>query len=57
MVEAYNQIAGFALYKNDKEKAKLYWDKALALEPQNTTASEGLKQLAGPAPKSPVKRK
>jgi tetratricopeptide (TPR) repeat protein len=57
MVEAYNQIAGFALYKNDKEKAKLYWDKALALEPQNATASEGLKQLAAPAPKAPVKRK
>ncbi len=57
MIEAYNQIAGFALYKNDKEKAKLYWDKALALEPQNTTALEGLKQLAGPAPKAPVKRK
>ncbi|SMC73427.1 tetratricopeptide repeat protein [Pedobacter africanus] len=57
MVEAYNQIAGFAAYKEDKAKAKLYWDKALALDPQNATAQEGLKQLAGPAPKAPVKKK
>lgn len=52
MVEAYNNIAGFAAYKNDKAKAKLYWDKALALEPQNATALEGVKSLTGPAAKA-----
>jgi tetratricopeptide (TPR) repeat protein len=57
MVEAYNNIAGFAAYKNDKAKAKLYWDKTLALDPQNATASEGIKSLSGPAPKAPVKKK
>ncbi|WP_256003082.1 tetratricopeptide repeat protein [Pedobacter deserti] len=57
MVEAYNQIAGFASYKNDKEKAKLFWDKTLAIDPQNATAAEGLKSLTAPAPKAPAKRK
>jgi len=57
MVEAYNQIAGFAAYKEDKAKAKLYWDKALALDPQNATALEGIKSLTAPAPKAPVKKK
>ena len=57
MVEAYNQIAGFAAYKGDKEKAKLYWDKALALDPQNATASEGVKSLSAAAPKSPANKK
>lgn len=45
MVEAYNQIAGFASYKEDFAKAKLFWDKALALDPENATAQEGLKSL------------
>ncbi|SMD05008.1 Tetratricopeptide repeat-containing protein [Pedobacter nyackensis] len=57
MIEAYNQIAGFASYKNDKAKAKLYWDKVLALDPQNATALEGLKSLTAPAPKAPVRKK
>ncbi|SDJ37690.1 Tetratricopeptide repeat-containing protein [Pedobacter sp. ok626] len=57
MVEAYNQIAGFAAYKEDKAKAKLYWDKALALDPQNATALEGIKSLIAPAPKAPIKKK
>jgi lipopolysaccharide biosynthesis regulator YciM len=57
MVEAYNQIAGFASYKEDKVKAKLYWDKTLALDPQNATALEGLKSLTAPAPKAPIKKK
>ncbi|MNX79651.1 tetratricopeptide repeat protein [compost metagenome] len=57
MVEASNQIAGFAAYKEDKAKAKLYWDKTLALDPQNTTAAEGLKSLTGPAPKASNKKK
>ncbi len=57
MVEAYNQIAGFASYKADKEKAKLYWDKALALDPQNAIALEGIKSLTAPAPKVAPKKK
>ncbi len=54
MVEAYNQIGGFALYKEDKEKAKLYWDKALAIDPANATALEGIKSLT-PQPKAAPK--
>jgi len=57
MLEAYNQIAGFASYKDDKAKAKLYWDKALALDPQNATALEGVKSLTAPAPKATPKKK
>ncbi|MCD0487509.1 hypothetical protein LPB86_04675 [Pedobacter sp. MC2016-14] len=57
MLESYNQIAGFASYKADKEKAKLYWDKALALDPQNATAQEGIKSLSAPAPKVAPKKK
>ncbi|MFP5080742.1 tetratricopeptide repeat protein [Pedobacter sp. JCM 36344] len=59
MIEAYNNIAGFASYKDDKEKAKLYWDKTLAIEPTNSTALEGIKSLTAPAPKAkaPVKKK
>jgi len=54
MVEAYNQIAGFAAYKEDKEKAKLFWDKALAVDPANATATEGIKSLT-PQPKAAPK--
>ena len=57
MVEAYNNIAGFASYKDDKEKAKLYWDKTLALDPANATATEGIKSLTPAAAKAPVKKK
>ena len=57
MIEAYNQIAGFASYKEDKAKAKLYWDKALALDPANATALEGIKSLAAPAAKAQPKKK
>jgi len=58
MVEAYNNIAGFASYKNDNTKAKLYWDKALALEPANATALAGIKSLSTPtAAKAPTKKK
>jgi tetratricopeptide (TPR) repeat protein len=48
MVEAYNSIAGFTS-SSDKVKAKLYWDKALAIDPQNATALAGIKSLAGTA--------
>ncbi|WP_449435914.1 tetratricopeptide repeat protein [Pedobacter steynii] len=57
MVEAYNQIAGFASYKEDKEKAKLFWDKSLAIDPSNATALEGIKSLTAPAPKTAAKPK
>jgi len=57
MVEAYNQIAGFASYKEDKVKAKLFWDKSLAIDPANTTALEGIKSLTAPAPKAAAKPK
>jgi len=55
MVEAYNQIAGFASYKEDKVKAKEYWEKALAINPQDATAQEGIKSLTAPAPKAAPK--
>jgi len=48
MVEAYNSIAGFTS-TTDKTKAKLYWDKALAIDPQNATALAGIKSLSAPA--------
>ena len=57
MIEAYNQIAIFAAFKEDKAKAKLYWDKALAFDPQNATALEGIKSLTAPAPKATPKKK
>lgn len=57
MVEAYNQIAGFASYKEDKAKAKLYWDKTLAIDPANAVAQEGIKSLTAPAPKTAAKPK
>ena len=57
MIEAYNQIAGFAAYKEDKAKAKLYWDKALVFDPQNAIALEGVKSLTAPAPKTTPKKK
>jgi tetratricopeptide (TPR) repeat protein len=49
LIESYNVIAGFASYKDDKEKARAYWNKTIALEPQNATALAGIKSLSGPA--------
>lgn len=48
MVEAYNSIAGFAS-TTDKEKARTYWNKAIAIDPQNATALAGIKSLSAPA--------
>jgi len=48
LVEAYNAIAAFAFAKLDKEKARTYWNKALALESQDPAALAGIKSLAGP---------
>jgi tetratricopeptide (TPR) repeat protein len=52
LVEAYNVVAGFASYKNDKDKARTYWNKTLAIDPANVTASAGIKSLTAPAPKA-----
>ncbi len=49
LVEAYNVIAGFASYKNDNEKARTYWNKTIAIDPQNATALAGIKSLSGAA--------
>jgi tetratricopeptide (TPR) repeat protein len=57
LVEAYNVVAGFASFKADKEKAKLYWDKALAIDPANATALAGVKSLTAPAPRTAGKKK
>lgn len=56
LVEAY-VYTGSYYAQTDKEKAKDYLTKALAIDPQNTGAQERLKQLTAPAPKSPVKKK
>jgi tetratricopeptide (TPR) repeat protein len=45
LIESYNVIAGFASYKADKDKARAYWNKTLALDPQNATALAGIKSL------------
>ena len=56
LVEAYNYI-GALLSSTDKEKAKEYFNKVLAIDPQNTLAIDNLKYLAGPAPKkAPIKK-
>lgn len=52
LVEAYNVVAGFASYKGDKDKARTYWSKSLAIDPQNATASAGIKSLTGPPAKT-----
>ena len=48
LVEASNAIAAFAFAKGDQEKARIYWNKVLALESQDPTALAGIKTLAGP---------
>ncbi|MCJ0741920.1 tetratricopeptide repeat protein [Pedobacter montanisoli] len=58
LIDAYNNIGQF--YANtDKEKAKEYFNKTLALDPQNSYATESLKALSpapAPAKKSPIKK-
>lgn len=46
LIEAYNVIADFALFKQDVAKASAYWNKALVLDPQNSAALAGMKSLA-----------
>ncbi|ARS42465.1 hypothetical protein CA265_23525 [Sphingobacteriaceae bacterium GW460-11-11-14-LB5] len=48
--EAYDTIGGFYYYK-DKEKAKEYFNKSVAVYPTGTFAAAKLKELAAPAPK------
>lgn len=55
LVEAYNYI-GALVSTTDKEKAKEYFNKTLAIDPQNALATDNLKFLAGPAKKAPVKK-
>ncbi|PTT03958.1 hypothetical protein DBR11_00810 [Pedobacter sp. HMWF019] len=58
LVEAYTNL-GYAYTPTDKEKAKDYFNKALAIDAQNANALEGLKYLTAPAakPKAPIKKK
>ena len=57
LVDTYNYL-GFIISGTDKEKAKEYFNKALAIEPQNAYALDNLKALsapATPAKKAPIK--
>nr|WP_121270374.1 hypothetical protein [Pedobacter schmidteae] len=56
LVEAYVYVGSYYA-QTDKEKAKEYLNKALAIDPQNAGAQERLKQLTAPAPKAPVRKK
>jgi tetratricopeptide (TPR) repeat protein len=49
LVESYNVIAGFALNKNEKDKARTYWKKSLELDPENASALAGIKSLSAKA--------
>ncbi|MGV3545726.1 MAG: tetratricopeptide repeat protein [Pedobacter sp.] len=56
LVEAYNYLGAISA-STDKEKAKEYFNKTLALDPANALATDNLKFLAGPAPKkAPIKK-
>ncbi|WP_162796140.1 tetratricopeptide repeat protein [Pedobacter namyangjuensis] len=58
LVEAYNNLGAYAA-TTDKEKAKEYFNKVLALAPTNQTALDNIKfltQPATPAKKAPVKK-
>ena len=58
LVEAYNWLGAF-YSTTDKEKAKDFFNKTLAIEPANTIAADNLKLLnapATPAKKAPIKK-
>jgi len=58
LVDAYNYL-GAITAATDKEKAKEYFNKTLAIDPQNALATDNLKYLAGPtapAKKAPIKK-
>lgn len=57
LIESYNNLGAFAA-STDKEKAKEYFNKTLALDPANATALDNIKYLNGPvapAKKAPIK--
>jgi tetratricopeptide (TPR) repeat protein len=56
LVEAYVYVGSFYA-QTDKEKAKEYLNKALAIDPANVGAQNRLKDLTSPAPKAPMKKK
>jgi len=43
LVESYQYVASYYLYKKDKVNADLYWNKILKLDPANKRAQDGLK--------------
>ncbi len=56
LIDSYNYLGAVAS-ATDKEKAKEYFNKTLALDPTNALATDNLKFLAGPAPKkAPIKK-
>ncbi len=60
LVEAYNYLGAFYANSQDKEKAKEYFNKTLALDPQNGYAIDTMKALNGqsstPTPPTPPKK-
>ncbi|QMW01989.1 tetratricopeptide repeat protein [Spirosoma foliorum] len=64
LITSYKALAGFSILKKDEPKAKEYFDKVLALDPNDADvkkALEGPKPAPAPAtpaaPKAPVKKK
>lgn len=53
LIESYNNLGAYTS-TTDKEKAKEYFNKTLALDPANATALENIKYLNGPV--APVKK-
>lgn len=43
LVESYQYLASYYLYKKDKVNANIYWNKILKLDPTNKRAQDGLK--------------
>lgn len=47
LMEAFNVIAADAASRGEADKARSYWSKALTLDPQDVTATGGIKGLNG----------
>ena len=43
LIESYQYVATYYLYKKDKTNADIYWNKVLNLDPANKRAQDGLK--------------
>ncbi|HSZ72897.1 MAG TPA: tetratricopeptide repeat protein [Cytophagaceae bacterium] len=43
LIESYQYVATYYLYKRDKVNADMYWNKVLKLDPANKRAQDGLK--------------